>query len=536
MTANPTETSATITWTTNELTTTQLEWGTTEAYGNLTVEDEELTTTHTVTLTGLAGNTQYHFGVRGTDRAGNETAGSDNTFITNELESTIITNTASEVLSTTSVRITWTTNHPATSRVRYGRTTAYGTEISDAGLVTSHRLTLTGLTAGQTYHYEVLSVGNTSANDADATFTTLAATTLSGLTVEVVDEHTVTVSWTTNHGADSKVEYGVTTAYGKEITESGLTTAHSVLLAGLTPETTYHYRATSAGNTTVTSADQSFTTPAETEEPTDGKVVRPTIISPTASQVTIKTKPIITGVAHSGNTILVYIDNVYNGKTTTTTHASGTGSFAYTPFLDLRPGWHSVFVKAEDASGKKSAVTSAILFKIELPYVPPTIIQPEVHDGANPTIVLKGVAKNDSIIRVMLDGEVIKEIAVTNSPSGTASFNCEISTDGTVAVGRHSVTLVALDENGKTSNTTEPIVFTKTAMTSVSSSVPRMSFGESVSYVVQSGDSLWKIAEKYIGQGMQYNDIVWANRDRYPSLLTDPSYILPGWKLIVPGK
>ncbi|MFA5107731.1 MAG: fibronectin type III domain-containing protein [Patescibacteria group bacterium] len=534
--AAPARTSVTITWTTNELTTTQLEWGTTEVYGNLTSENAELTTAHEVTLTGLNENTPYHFRVRGTDRAGNSTTGLDETFTTTELEPTIITNTASEVLSTTSVRITWTTNHPATSRVRYGRTTAYGAEVSDTELVTSHRLTLTGLTAGQTYHYEVLSVGNTSANDADATFTTLAATTLSGLTVEVVDEHTATVSWTTNHGANSKVEYGVTTAYGKEITESGLTTAHSVLLTGLTPETTYHYRATSAGNTTVTSADQSFMTPAETEAPTDGKVIRPTIISPTASQVTIKTKPIITGVARSGNTVLVYIDNVYNGKTMATTHSSGTGSFAYTPFLDLRPGWHSVFVKAEDASGKKSAATSAILFKVELPYVPPTIIQPEVHDGANPTIVLTGVAKNDSIIRVMLDGEVIKEIAVTNSPSGTASFNCEISTDGTVAVGTHSVTLVALDKNGKTSNATEPVVFTKTAVTSVSSSVPRMSFGESVSYTVQSGDSLWKIAEKYIGQGIHYNDIAWANRDRYPSLSTNPSYILPGWKLIIPGK
>lgn len=73
-----------------------------------------------------------------------------------------------------------------------------------------------------------------------------------------------TITWRTNEGADSQVEYGLTTAYGSTTT---LNTApvvnHSVVLNGLEPNTTYHYRVKSrdlAGNLSV-GQDQTFTTP-----------------------------------------------------------------------------------------------------------------------------------------------------------------------------------------------------------------------------------------------------------------------------------
>src|SRR5207247_9221475 len=72
--------------------------------------------------------------------------------------------------------ITWQTNNAANSRVDYGTTTAYGSNVSDGALVTNHSLTLTGLTAGTTYHYRVTSVDQygQSASSPDATFTTPA--------------------------------------------------------------------------------------------------------------------------------------------------------------------------------------------------------------------------------------------------------------------------------------------------------------------------------------------------------------------------
>jgi regulation of enolase protein 1 (concanavalin A-like superfamily) len=75
---------------------------------------------------------------------------------------------------------------------------------------------------------------------------------------------TATVTWTTDEPADSRVEYGPTTAYGQTRSGSALVTSHSIGLSGLTCATTYHYRVSSAdaaGNR-ATGGDRTFTTGA----------------------------------------------------------------------------------------------------------------------------------------------------------------------------------------------------------------------------------------------------------------------------------
>ncbi|RLC68604.1 MAG: hypothetical protein DRI26_09970, partial [Chloroflexi bacterium] len=73
---------ATISWVTDEPATSQVEYGETEAYGLVTPLDETLTTTHSVTLTGLDPATTYHFRVKSKDAAGNLAASKDCTFTT----------------------------------------------------------------------------------------------------------------------------------------------------------------------------------------------------------------------------------------------------------------------------------------------------------------------------------------------------------------------------------------------------------------------------------------------------------------------
>jgi len=50
-------------------------------------------------------------------------------------------------------------------------------------------------------------------------------------------------------------------------------------------------------------------------------------------------------------------------------------------------------------------------------------------------------------------------------------------------------------------------------------------------YVVQEGDYLSKIAKRF---GVTVEDIVEANRKKYPSLVTDPGSIEIGWELLIP--
>lgn len=61
---------------------------------------------------------------------------------------------------------------------------------------------------------------------------------------------------------------------------------------------------------------------------------------------------------------------------------------------------------------------------------------------------------------------------------------------------------------------------------------------ESAEVVVESGDTLWGIAEEELGDGTKYPEVFEASRaTEQPggARLTDPDYILPGWTVTVPG-
>jgi hypothetical protein len=76
-----------------------------------------------------------------------------------------------------SATITWTTDESSTSVMNYGLTTGYGTTSNSATQVTSHSISLSGLTAATTYHYRVSSTDahSNASTSTDRTFTTGAA-------------------------------------------------------------------------------------------------------------------------------------------------------------------------------------------------------------------------------------------------------------------------------------------------------------------------------------------------------------------------
>lgn len=79
---------ATITWTTDEASDSQVEYGTTSAYGSATAVDATTVTSHSQTLSGLAASTLYHFRVKSKDAAGNLATSGDFTFTTSASSST----------------------------------------------------------------------------------------------------------------------------------------------------------------------------------------------------------------------------------------------------------------------------------------------------------------------------------------------------------------------------------------------------------------------------------------------------------------
>ncbi|MBU0999774.1 fibronectin type III domain-containing protein [Patescibacteria group bacterium] len=80
--STPSASGATITWTTNETSSSQVEYGLSTSYGSETTETDTVTrvTSHSVTLSSLVACTTYHYRVKSKDTALNSVAGEDKTF------------------------------------------------------------------------------------------------------------------------------------------------------------------------------------------------------------------------------------------------------------------------------------------------------------------------------------------------------------------------------------------------------------------------------------------------------------------------
>lgn len=95
------DTSAKISWITDEDTTSTLYYGKTTDYGSSTTTS--LGTSHSVTLTELTANTTYHFNVIYSDPAGHEEETGDNTFTTAK-QTTTVTKTETKIETKTETK------------------------------------------------------------------------------------------------------------------------------------------------------------------------------------------------------------------------------------------------------------------------------------------------------------------------------------------------------------------------------------------------------------------------------------------------
>jgi peptidoglycan hydrolase-like protein with peptidoglycan-binding domain/phosphodiesterase/alkaline phosphatase D-like protein len=333
-----TQTSATITWTTNESSDTQVEYGQTVSYGNTTVLNSSLVTSHSQTLSSLSAGTTYHYRVKSKDAAGNLSTSLDYSFTTVAAPDTTAPNAVANLAVTagsitqTSAGFTWTSPSDlpsggtvASYDIRYSTsvitTSNWSTRTQVTGEPTpatpgaSQSYTIAGLTAGRVYYVAIKSTdvaGNIAnlSNVATLTTTAPADTTppvISAITAGSITQNGAVVTWTTNESSDTQVEYGQTVSYGNTtVLNSSLVTSHSQTLSSLSAGTTYHYRVKSkdaAGNV-AQSGDNTFTTllAPDTTAPTAPNAPSATAISQTAINLawTASADPFIAGQINSG--------------------------------------------------------------------------------------------------------------------------------------------------------------------------------------------------------------------------------------------
>jgi hypothetical protein len=246
---NVTASGAQISWQTAVVTHSQVEYGATAAYGQMSPRSTATGLWHGVTLSGLKAGTLYHYRVRSYADDGREGVSGDYTFTTPGAP--VATNVAATEITSSGARLVWQTNVVTHSQADFGLTSSYGTTTgrsSATGLW--HGVLLSGLKPGTLYHYRVRSYapGGSEGVSGDYTFTTagapapaqIAATNVAALNVTATGAH---ISWKTSVVTHSQVDYGATSSYGKTTARSAASGLwHGVTLSGLAPNTVYHYR------------------------------------------------------------------------------------------------------------------------------------------------------------------------------------------------------------------------------------------------------------------------------------------------------
>ena len=188
----------------------------------------------------------------------------------------LISNVNSNV-STNTADITWDTNEESDSVVWYSTTTPIVLSSSllaeSADLVTSHTISLSGLSINTTYYFIVGSL-DSSDNKATSTEFSFITTLTSDTTAPIisyiilsVSTNTADITWDTDEESDSVVWYSTTTPLiisGDTlfVDSSNLVTTHNISLSGLDSSTTYYFIVNSfdsSGNK-ATSTESSFTT------------------------------------------------------------------------------------------------------------------------------------------------------------------------------------------------------------------------------------------------------------------------------------
>src|SRR5207244_4247751 len=272
--------SATISWATDEASDSQVEYGTTTAYGQVSALVSALVTSHSVGLSGLSASTVYHYRVKTRDAAGNLAVSADFTFTTVAPPDTTpptVSITAPAAGSTVSGTVTVSasaTDNVGVVGVQFKLDGAnLGAEVTAAPYSLSWNTTLVASGSHSLTAMARDAAGNTAPAGAVSVTVDNAPPLLSSVASTNLSSSAATITWATDEASDSQVQYGTTTAYGQvSALASALVTSHSVGLSGLSASTVYHYRVKSrdaAGNL-ATSADVTFTTaaPPDTTPPT----------------------------------------------------------------------------------------------------------------------------------------------------------------------------------------------------------------------------------------------------------------------------
>ncbi len=256
--------------------------------------------------------------------------------------------------------VSWQTDEASDSYVEYWTYGSSMQRIGASAMTTSHLVNLTGLQAGATYYYRVVSTdaaGNR-AQSADMTFRLQAADTtpplISRVEANATGRDSVVVTWWTDEPSDSYVEYWASGINLARAGTSTMTTSHSVALTSIRSGVVYYYRvvSTDAAGNRAQSADMTFRlTPPDTTPPT----VRLSINNGAQTTNSTTVQLYISAQDDSGGALEM---SVRDDKTQFSQWQAYT---AYTTWrLSSGDGRRTVTVRVRDAAGNEAQASASI--------------------------------------------------------------------------------------------------------------------------------------------------------------------------------
>ena len=199
----------------------------------------------------------------------------DNATSTPDITAPVISSISSSV-ATNTAEINWNTDEDSDSVVWYSTTTPLiisgdTLSVDSSNLVTTHNISLSGLSTSTTYYFIVSSL-DSSGNKATSTelsFTTLTPDTTAPVISNIsssVATNTADIIWNTDEPSNSKAWYSTTTPIvldsSSSIESTNLVASHAVSLLNLNASTTYYFivGSTDSSGNQATSTESSFTT------------------------------------------------------------------------------------------------------------------------------------------------------------------------------------------------------------------------------------------------------------------------------------
>jgi hypothetical protein len=238
----------TVTWLTDELSNSIVEYGISQVDQYSAGRTDELTTFHRVQLTGLQAQQQYLLRVKSRDSEGNQLIGPTDAITT--LSNPSITEVRITDITLNSAVVQWKTTIPTNSLINYGKTSgAYALKAEDlSSLTTTHVLRLDGLSTGTPYYIRISGqdAANNRISSDEYVFQTVVLPIITNFTLSEISSNSVFLSWNSSSDIDELIRFDIIehvdrALIGKQDSKGNdiLSTKHSLTLSGLESDARY---------------------------------------------------------------------------------------------------------------------------------------------------------------------------------------------------------------------------------------------------------------------------------------------------------